>query len=202
MEPHSVVTVERNPAIQEFAPGDTVRVGIRIREGDRERVQVFQGVVIALKGRAPGTTFTVRRVSYGIGIERTFPLYSPLVERVEVVRRGDVRQSNLYYLRGRYGRAARIKERAWTREKSSKVVEPEPVSQVEPVEEPVAEAAEQPEAPEPVSQVEPVEEPVAEPVEQPETPEPVSQVEPVEEPAVEPEEQPEEPEQIEKTKEE
>jgi len=179
MEPHSVITVERNPAIQEFAPGDTVRVGIRIREGDRERVQVFQGVVIALKGRAPGTTFTVRRVSYGIGIERTFPLYSPLVERVEVVRRGDVRQSNLYYLRGRYGRAARIKERAWTREKGAKVTEQEPVGEVEPVEEVVAE-----------------------PEEQIEAPAPVSQAEPVEEPAVAPEEQPEEPEQTEKSKEE
>jgi len=88
---------------------------MRVREGDRERVQVFQGVVIRVKGRAPGTTLTVRRVSYGIGIERTFPLYSPLLERVEVIRRGDVRQANLYYLRGRYGRAARIKERAWTK---------------------------------------------------------------------------------------
>jgi len=88
---------------------------MRVREGNRERVQVFQGVVIRVKGRAPGTTLTVRRVSYGIGIERTFPLYSPLLERVEVVRRGDVRQANLYYLRGRHGRAARIKERAWTR---------------------------------------------------------------------------------------
>ena len=159
MEPHSVISVQRNPAIQEFAPGDTVRVGIRIKEGERERVQVFQGVVIALKGRAPGTTFTVRRVSYGIGIERVFPLYSPLVERVEVIRRGDVRQSNLYYLRGRYGRAARIKEQAWNREKSAKVAEPEPVAEAEPVEEPVIEPAEQTEQTDQLEQVEQSEQP-------------------------------------------
>jgi len=123
MEPQSAISAERNPGIQEFAPGDTVRVGIRIREGDRERVQLFQGVVIRLGGRRPGTTFTVRRVSYGIGIERTFPLHSPLLERVEVIRRGDVRQSHLYYLRGRYGRAARIKEQAWSRGKSAEPVQ-------------------------------------------------------------------------------
>ena len=115
MEANTAIPVRRSPGVQEFSPGDTVRVGMRVKEGDRERVQVFQGVVIRLKGRAPGTTLTVRRVSYGIGVERTFPLYSPLLEKVEVVRRGDVRQANLYYLRGRYGRAARIKERAWTK---------------------------------------------------------------------------------------
>jgi len=125
MEPQSAISAERNPGIQEFTPGDTVRVGIRIREGDRERVQLFQGVVIRLGGRRPGTTFTVRRVSYGIGIERTFPLHSPLLERVEVIRKGDVRQSNLYYLRGRYGRAARIKEQAWSRGRSAEPVQEE-----------------------------------------------------------------------------
>lgn len=123
MEPQSVVSVKRNPGIAEFAPGDTVRVGMRIKEGDRERVQTFHGVVISVKGRHPATMFTVRRVSFGIGIERTFPLYSPLLEKVEVVRKGDVRRANLYYLRGRFGRHARIKERAWSREDIESVAE-------------------------------------------------------------------------------
>ena len=111
MEAHSAISVKVNPQIPEFGPGDTVRVNFRIREGERERVQAFQGVVIKKQGRAPGTTFTVRRVTYNIGIERTFPIYSPLLESVEVVRRGMVRRAKLYYLRGLSGRAARIKER-------------------------------------------------------------------------------------------
>jgi large subunit ribosomal protein L19 len=82
-----------------------------VREGERERVQAFQGVVISRRGGGPNATFSVRRVTYSIGIERTFPLYSPLLESVEVVRRGDVRRAKLYYLRGLSGRAARIKER-------------------------------------------------------------------------------------------
>ena len=83
---------------------------VRVREGDRERLQAFQGDVIRKRGGGAGSTFTVRRVSHGTGVERTFPLYSPSVESVEVVRRGLVRQSRLYYLRGRSGRSARIKE--------------------------------------------------------------------------------------------
>jgi large subunit ribosomal protein L19 len=86
-------------------------VNFRVREGERERVQAFQGVVISRRGGGPNATFSVRRVTYSIGIERTFPLYSPLLESVEVVRRGDVRRAKLYYLRGLSGRAARIKER-------------------------------------------------------------------------------------------
>lgn len=131
MEPREVIGAKRSAAVQDFAPGDTVRVGVRIKEGDRERVQVFQGVVIALKGRAPGTTFVVRRVAYGVGIERTFPLYSPMVESVEVVRRGQVHQSNLFYLRGRFGRAARIKERAWSQVKAEDTPAVEAVESVE-----------------------------------------------------------------------
>ncbi|MFQ5861081.1 MAG: 50S ribosomal protein L19 [Dehalococcoidia bacterium] len=100
--------------MQDFLPGDTVKVSIRVREGDRQRVQVFQGVVLGRRGTGPGATFTVRRVSHGIGIERVFPLASPALEAVEVVRRGDVRRAKLYYLRGRSGKASRIKERAWT----------------------------------------------------------------------------------------
>ena len=110
MDVDRVVTLVANPRIQEFRPGDTVKVTIRIREGERERLQAFQGAVIRDRGAGPGATFTVRRVSHGIGVERTFPRYSPIVDSVEVVRRGRVRQARLYYLRGRYGRAARIKE--------------------------------------------------------------------------------------------
>ncbi len=110
MDLDTVITLEPNPRIQEFRSGDTVKVNIRIKEGDRQRLQAFQGTVIRSRGRGAGSTFTVRRVSYGIGVERTFAFHSPLVESVEVVRHGRVRRARLYYLRGRYGRAARIKE--------------------------------------------------------------------------------------------
>ena len=111
MEAHSLISVTPNPKVQDFGPGDTVRVNFRIREGDRERVQAFQGVVIKRRKGGPGSTFCVRRVTAGIGIERTFPLYSPLIESVEVIRRGAVRRAKLYYLRGLSGKAARIKEK-------------------------------------------------------------------------------------------
>ncbi len=115
MNPETVVPVTPNPNVQEFRPGDTVRVSLRIREGERERVQPFEGVVIRRQGRGPGSSFTVRRITHGIGVERTFPLYSPRLEKVEVLRPGAVRRAKLYYLRGRTGRAARIKERRdWT----------------------------------------------------------------------------------------
>jgi len=94
-----------------FGPGDTVRVHLRIVEGGRERIQNFEGVVIARRGRGPGETFTVRRVSYGVGVERVFPLHSPRIEKIEVLRHGRVRRAKLYYLRGLRGRAARIEER-------------------------------------------------------------------------------------------
>jgi len=97
--------------IPDFGPGDTVRVHLRIVEGGRERIQVFEGAVIARRGGGLRETFTVRRVSYGVGVERTFPLHSPRIEKIEVVRRGKVRRAKLYYLRQRRGRAARIKER-------------------------------------------------------------------------------------------
>ena len=100
-----------NPRIPRFSAGDTVRVNFRIREGERERIQVFQGVVIRLQnGKGPAASFTVRRITAGIGIERVFPLHSPLVESLEVTRYGSVRRAKLYYLRGLQGRAARIKE--------------------------------------------------------------------------------------------
>ena len=100
-----------NPNIPNFSAGDTVNVNFRIREGERERIQVFQGVVIRINnGKGPAANFTVRRVTAGIGIERVFPLHSPLVESLEVTRYGSVRRARLYYLRGLQGRAARIKE--------------------------------------------------------------------------------------------
>jgi large subunit ribosomal protein L19 len=96
--------------VPEFGPGDTVRVTVRVVEGNRERLQPFQGVVIARRGAQLKETFTVRRVTHGTGVERTFMLHSPRVEGVEVLRHGRVRRAKLYYLRGRVGRAARIKE--------------------------------------------------------------------------------------------
>ena len=104
-----------NPSIKEEAPkfdiGDTVKVHVKIREGDKERIQVFEGTVIAKKGSGIAQTFTVRKVSYGFGVERIFPLHSPSVSDVKVVRRGRVRRSKLYYLRDRVGKAAKVKEK-------------------------------------------------------------------------------------------
>ncbi|MGQ9532434.1 MAG: 50S ribosomal protein L19 [Desulfotomaculales bacterium] len=97
--------------LPDFWPGDTVRVHVKVVEGGRERVQVFEGVVIRRRGAGLSETFTVRRVSYGVGVERTFPLHSPRLEKIEVVRRGRVRRARLYYLRGRRGKAARIQEK-------------------------------------------------------------------------------------------
>ncbi len=113
----SLIEVKPNPNIPALAPGDTVKVSAKIVEGDRERTQLFQGVVIKVRRGGAGASFTVRRVAYGIGVERTFPLYSPLVEKVEVVRHGKVRRAKLYYLRGLSAKASRIKEKRAAREK-------------------------------------------------------------------------------------
>ena len=94
----------------QFEIGDTVRVSVNIREGERERIQMFEGTVIARRGSGVAETFTVRRLSYGVGVERVFPVNSPNVVKVEVVRHGKVRRSKLYYLRGRVGKAAKVKE--------------------------------------------------------------------------------------------
>ena len=96
--------------IPAFEVGDTVRIGVNIREGDKERVQMFEGTVIARKDSGISETFTVRRVSYGVGIERVFPIHSPNVKEVKVIRRGKVRRAKLYYLRDRVGKAAKVKE--------------------------------------------------------------------------------------------
>jgi len=97
--------------LPDFKPGDTVRVHVKVIEGDRERVQVFEGIVMRRSGGGLSETFTVRKISAGVGVERLFPLHSPLIEKIEVVRRGRVRRAKLYYLRDRVGRAARIEER-------------------------------------------------------------------------------------------
>ncbi|MFC0582702.1 50S ribosomal protein L19 [Micrococcoides hystricis] len=97
--------------IPEFAAGDTVRVHVNIIEGKTSRVQVFQGFVVGRQGRGIGETFTVRKVSFGVGIERTFPVHSPVLDKIEVVTRGDVRRAKLYYMRDRHGKSARIREK-------------------------------------------------------------------------------------------
>lgn len=97
--------------VPDFRAGDTIKVHVKVIEGSRSRVQVFQGVVIRVHGSGVGRTFTVRKVSFGVGVERTFPLHSPIFEQIEVVTRGDVRRAKLYYLRNLRGKAAKIKER-------------------------------------------------------------------------------------------
>ena len=101
----------RRDDIPDFGPGDTLKVHVRVVEGNRERVQVFQGAVIRRQGSGLQETFTVRKVSFGVGVERTFPVHSPIVAKIEVVSRGDVRRAKLYYLRDRVGKAAKIKEK-------------------------------------------------------------------------------------------
>ena len=97
--------------VPDFQPGDTLKVHVKVVEGSRTRTQVFQGVVIARQGGGVSETFTVRKISFGVGVERTFPVHTPTVERIEVVTRGDVRRAKLYYLRNLRGKAAKIKER-------------------------------------------------------------------------------------------
>ena len=99
-------------AVPEFAPGDTVRVSVRVVEGERTRLQAYEGVVIARSNKGLNSNFTVRKISYGEGVERVFPLYAPTIAEIAVVRRGDVRRAKLYYLRGRRGKSARIAEKA------------------------------------------------------------------------------------------
>lgn len=101
--------------VPDFGPGDTLKVHVRVVEGNRQRVQVFQGAVLRRQGSGLQETFTVRKVSFGVGVERTFPVHSPVTARIEVVTRGDVRRAKLYYLRQRHGKAAKIKEKRTVR---------------------------------------------------------------------------------------
>jgi large subunit ribosomal protein L19 len=111
IEAEKVAKLKEKRAVPDFRAGDTLRVGVRVKEGDRTRVQYFEGVCIARANKGIGSNFTVRKVSFGEGVERVFPLYSPTIESIEVVRRGVVRRAKLYYLRGRSGKSARIAER-------------------------------------------------------------------------------------------
>ena len=110
LEKEEIGRLTEGKTIPKFGAGDTVRVNVKVVEGNRERVQAFDGIVIAKKNRGAGSSFTVRKVSYGEGVERVFPLYSPRIDSIEVLRRGDVRRAKLYYLRGLRGKAARIRE--------------------------------------------------------------------------------------------
>ena len=135
----SLIEVKPNPNISDIAPGDTVKVGTKVVEGDRERTQIFQGVVIKVRRGEVSGSFTVRHIAYGVGVERTFPFHSPLVEKVEVVRHGKVRRAKLYYLRGLSGKAARIKEKRVSKGKKQGPEprqEPEPELELEPGQEP------------------------------------------------------------------
>jgi large subunit ribosomal protein L19 len=122
---HPTETIDRDSLrddIPEFRPGDTVKVHVRVVEGNRERVQVFQGAVMRRQGGGVQETFTVRKVSFGVGVERTFPVHSPTIAKIEVTTLGDVRRAKLYYLRDRHGKAAKIKERRIPRGKAAVAV--------------------------------------------------------------------------------
>ncbi len=128
LENEQIAKLTSNRSLPEFSPGDTVRVNVKVIEGTRERIQAFEGVCIARKNRGLNSSFTVRKISYNEGVERVFPLYSPRIDSVELIRRGDVRRAKLYYLRGRRGKSARISEKttgaagkATTRERAEAV---------------------------------------------------------------------------------
>ncbi len=157
----SLVEVKVNPKIPRLAPGDTVKVHTKIIEGEKERTQVFQGIIIKQRHTKSGVSFTVRHVAYGVGVERTFPAQSPLVEKVEIVRHGKVRRAKLYYLRGLSGKASRIKERRADREQL--LQEQAAHAEAQPAPELGAEAPAAPEATQPVAQAQPVPETSAQP---------------------------------------
>lgn len=215
MNAQSHIDLKPNRNIPDFRSGDTVRVHAKVVEGDRERIQVFEGVVIRIRRRGPASSFTVRRIAHGIGVERIFPYHSPLVEKVEVTRVGRVRRAKLYYLRGRIGKSARIRagERSRFEALTAALPPEEPEEEVEEIiaadlEEAAAEAAEgeepaageAPEAEAEESAEAPAEEAAPEPeatTEEPAAEEPAPEAEeapaeeaPAEEPAAEAEEEP------------
>jgi large subunit ribosomal protein L19 len=116
LEAEAIAQFNESKKIPEFRPGDTLRVGVKVVEGERTRVQAYEGVCIARANKGMGSSFTVRKISFGEGVERVFPLYSPNIESITVVRKGAVRRAKLYYLRGRTGKSARIAERRDNRE--------------------------------------------------------------------------------------
>jgi large subunit ribosomal protein L19 len=111
LEQEQVAKLSAEREVPDFSPGDTLRVNVKVTEGSRERIQAFEGVCIARKNRGLNSSFTVRKISYNEGVERIFPLYSPRIDSIELIRRGDVRRAKLYYLRGRRGKSARISEK-------------------------------------------------------------------------------------------
>ena len=120
IEAENIAKFLENKKIPEFRPGDTLKVGVKVVEGERTRVQNYEGVCIARSNKGMGSSFTVRKISFGEGVERVFPLYSPAIDSIEVVRRGAVRRAKLYYLRGRRGKSARIAERRDPRREAGK----------------------------------------------------------------------------------
>lgn len=122
MDAIKVIEEDFKKDIPSFRIGDSVRVNMKVKEGDKERSQPFEGVVIARRGSGSHETFTVRKISYGIGVEKIFPLHSPLIDKIEVIKEGAVRRAKLYYLRGKRGKAAKVKEKAFTQAK----IRPEP----------------------------------------------------------------------------
>ena len=120
LEREAIEALTADKKVPEFRPGDTLRVGVKVTEGDRSRVQAFEGVCIARSNKGVGSSFTVRKISFGEGVERVFPVLSPMIESIEVKRRGVVRRAKLYYLRGRRGKSARIAERRDTRRDEAK----------------------------------------------------------------------------------
>ena len=128
LEREQIAELTEKRAIPEFRPGDTLRVGVKVTEGERSRVQNFEGVCIARANKAINSNFTVRKISFGEGVERVFPLYSPNIDSIEVVRRGAVRRAKLYYLRGRTGKSARIAERRDPRRDANKAAAAAPAA--------------------------------------------------------------------------
>jgi len=191
MNGKSYLDLKPNPNIPDFRPGDSVRVHAKVVEGERERIQIFEGVVIRIRRRGAGSAFTVRRVTHGVGVERVFPYFSPLVEKVEVSRVGRVRRARLYYLRDRVGKAARIKP--GSRARFEKLTAPGAVPEPEPEEEyieeeaAIAEDGATPEGELAEEATEEVEEPTAEAAAEPSAEAPAEPVvEATEEPAEEP----------------
>ena len=120
LEQEQIAKLTASRGVPEFSPGDTVKVNVKVVEGSRERVQAYEGVVIARRNAGVSSSFTVRKISYGEGVERVFPLYSPRIESIELIRKGDVRRAKLYYLRDRRGKSARISERTTGRGMNNK----------------------------------------------------------------------------------
>ncbi len=120
IEKEQIAKLTANKTIPDFQPGDTLRVNVKVKEGTRERIQAFEAVCIGRSGSGLNESFTMRKISYGEGVERVFPLYSPMIQSIDVLRRGDVRRAKLYYLRGRRGKSARITEKQDWRRQSDK----------------------------------------------------------------------------------